>query len=102
MRVDYDENNYVKHILYNENDAIEDYDGEMPEDFTEKYLAYRLVDGVLIFDEDRWNTLLKEEEEYFNQMLNAPTIEERLSSIKTLTTKFEESFAALKIILGVE
>jgi hypothetical protein len=51
MKIKYDEQGYVIGfvIIGDMEDAIE-YDGSIPDDFTENYFAYKLVDGELVLD----------------------------------------------------
>lgn len=87
MRITFDENNYVNHIVFNGDTKIEGYDNETPYDFIEKHLAYKLEDGVLIFDPEKWEQIEAER----NTLNTAPSYEDRLEALEA---------AMLDMILG--
>ena len=87
MRISFDENNYVDHVVFNGDTKIEGYDKETPYDFMEKHLAYRLEDNVLVFDSEKWEQI----EAKRNTVNILPSVEDRLEALEA---------AMLEMILG--
>ena len=94
MKISINENNYISFVIFDGNPYIDECENvgieapiEIPDDFYEKFLAYKLLDNALIFDAEKWAEIEAERE----AAANAPTMNERMSAVEA---------AVLEMVLG--
>lgn len=81
---------YTISCLNYENAPGVEYNKEIPSDFTQQCIFYKLIDGALVLDENKWNAFQQEIQEHNLKAKYIPSTETSLESMIKLFVKTAE------------